>query len=303
MSPQAKSGLLLSAGVCIFGFADNLMLFITDQVSVGQFHFNRSLIACILVFLLAFLKRESLLPLRWWPVLLRTFFNTLAMLLYFGVLPMMPIAEAGAGLFTSPMFVLIFSYLFLNVKISLVQIFAFALGLIGVILVFGTNFSQFSVYHSLPVLAGASYAIGVILTNRYCSQESPLALVFSFLVAIGVLGFAMTSWFTLFPADISNLADAPFLFNGWQSVNGFYWWIMIIVGLGGATAIYFMIIAYQIGDPTFSAIYEYVYLIAAGFFSWYIWGILPGSLSFFGIIAIVLAGLIISLNTLSAKKV
>ncbi len=302
MSPQAKSGLFLSFGVCIFGFADNLMLFITDQVSVGQFHFNRSLIACVLVFLLAFLKNESVLPVRWLPVLLRTLFNTIAMLLYFAVLPMMPIAEAGAGLFTSPIFVLLFSYFFFNIKISSVQIFAFALGLIGVILVFGTNFSKFTVYHSLPVLAGACYAIGVILTNRYCSQESPLALVFSFLVTIGVLGFGLTSWFTLFPADTANLADAPFLFSGWRTVNVFYWWIMMIVGLGGATAIYLMIIAYQIGNPTFSAIYEYVYLIAAGFFSWYIWGTLPGYLSFFGIIAIVIAGLMISLHSLNIDK-
>jgi drug/metabolite transporter (DMT)-like permease len=38
------------------------------------------------------------------------------MILYFSVIPMMPIAEAGAGLFTSPIFVLLFSFLFFGEK-------------------------------------------------------------------------------------------------------------------------------------------------------------------------------------------
>ena len=36
-----------------FGFTDNLILLISDQVSVGQFHFSRSLFASVLVLLLA----------------------------------------------------------------------------------------------------------------------------------------------------------------------------------------------------------------------------------------------------------
>ena len=54
MSPTFKSGIFLSAGVCIFGFADNLMLFISEQVSVGQFHFHRSIIASLAVLLIAY---------------------------------------------------------------------------------------------------------------------------------------------------------------------------------------------------------------------------------------------------------
>ena len=54
----------------------------------------------------------SVIPKYWKPILIRTFFMVTSMLLYFGVMPMMPIAEAGAGLFTSPIFVLIFSTIF-----------------------------------------------------------------------------------------------------------------------------------------------------------------------------------------------
>ena len=47
LSPLAKSGILLTLGLSIFGFADNLTLLVSDEVSVGQFHFSRSLLIVI----------------------------------------------------------------------------------------------------------------------------------------------------------------------------------------------------------------------------------------------------------------
>jgi len=47
LSPLLKSALLLCAGLSIFGFADNFIMLISDQVGVGQFHFSRSLIASL----------------------------------------------------------------------------------------------------------------------------------------------------------------------------------------------------------------------------------------------------------------
>ena len=106
LSPLLKSALLLCAGLSIFGFADNFIMLISDQVGVGQFHFSRSLIASLAVICFAFYFNENLRPKNIKMVLIRTFFNVIAMILYFGGIPMMPIAEAGAGLFTSPIFVL-----------------------------------------------------------------------------------------------------------------------------------------------------------------------------------------------------
>ena len=159
ISPLTKSALYLSAGVFIFGFIDNLTLLISNQVSVGQFHFTRSIIACSAVLLIAYYKRENIIPINWPPVLLRTFFNTLAMLLYFGVIPMMPIAEAGAGLFTSPIFVLLFSFILFKEPIYKVQVIAFALGLLGAFLIFGRNFEGLTFYHIFPILAGACLSL------------------------------------------------------------------------------------------------------------------------------------------------
>ena len=154
------------------------------------------------------------------------------MMLYFGVIPMMPIAEAGAGLFTSPIFVLIFSYIFLKQAISKMQIIAFSLGLAGVLLILGTNFSQLTLFHAFPILAGASYAVGVIITNRHCKNENPLTLLLAFLVAIGCLGFIMTCGLLFFQqVTLMSIRLLSCLRVGY--VDSFYWWIMVVVGLAG----------------------------------------------------------------------
>jgi len=302
LSPFAKSGIFLSSGVIIFGFSDNLTLLISDQVSVGQFHFSRSLIACVTILILAYFTQQKVLPTAWRPAIARTAFNTLAMLLYFSVIPLMPIAEAGAGLFTSPIFVLLFSFLFFKERVNHRQIFSFFLGLLGVFFILGANLSKITYYHIFPVMAGASYALGAIITNRYCSKESSLALSFLFFISIGISGIIITSWLTLNPIDENIVVKAPFFFLGWQSTNMFYWNIILVTGLCAVIAISFLVKAYQISSPSYSAIYEYVYLISAGFFGWLLWGTLPSIWSFLGIIAIVFAGINILFSNPAARK-
>ena len=97
-SPENQGAFLLVLGVAIFGFADNLTLMVSDQVGVGQFHFSRSIITLALVVIFSHIFGYSLRPKLWRPLLARTGFIVFAMLIYFSVIPMMPIAEAGAGL-------------------------------------------------------------------------------------------------------------------------------------------------------------------------------------------------------------
>ena len=302
-SPLLKSAFLLCSGLFIFGFADNFIILISNQVSVGQFHFSRSLIACLTVLVIAYYFNESLIPKNLKMVLLRTIFNVIAMILYFGVIPMMPIAEAGAGLFTSPIFVLLFSFLFFGEKISIRQFFSFAIGLIGVFLILGTNFSDLTIYHLLPILAGASYATGTIFTNQFCRGENPLCLLFIFLVSIGITGFLISMWFTFNPVEMEHLNHAPFIFMSWQKTDAYYWSILTFLGVSAALAIYFIIYAYQIYKPSYSSIFEYTYLISAGFFGWLFWGQIPSLMSVIGIFAIILAGINIALSEDILEKV
>ena len=302
LSPLAKSGILLTLGLSIFGFADNLTLLVSDEVSVGQFHFSRSLSAIIIVIMFAYFSNTYLVIKNWTAIIFRTFFNVISMILYFSVIPMMPIAEAGAGLFTSPIFVLIFSFLFLKENITLKQIFAFSLGILGVYLIVGGNL-QPTIYHFFPILAGATYAVGAIITNKYLQEEEPLSILLCFLFSIGLIGLIISLFFTYYPVDVTISEKAPFIYRPWQGQNLYFWIIMFFLGFLSSVAIYLIIKAYQLSKPTYAAIYEYTYLISAGFFSWLFWGIVPNFYGFIGIFSIVIAGaLIIISNSTQNEK-
>ena len=294
-TPATRGALLLITGISIFGFSDNLTMLVSDQVSVGQFHFSRSLIAMFMVFGLGRAFGLSVIPKYWKPILIRTFFMVTSMLLYFGVMPMMPIAEAGAGLFTSPIFVLIFSTIFFKERIGWRRIVAVIIGSCGVLLVLQPGANGFTVYQIMPMMAGACYALGSIITYRYLREESPLAILMSFIVSIGLCGFLITTLLTVFPIAPSLIEQAPFLFKGWQSVDSSFWLWMFIIAALATTALSLMTRAYQLTQTSYAAIFEYAYLISVGLFSWLFWGIIPNYLSAVGIFLIIFAGVIIVL--------
>ncbi len=295
IAPASQGAILLVVGISIFGFSDNLTMLVSDDVGVGQFHFSRSLFAVFMVALLGKLLGLSIIPKLWKPVLVRTFFMVVAIFLYFSVLPMIPIAEAGAGLFTSPIFVLLFSVIFLKERIGWRRISAVITGSCGVLLVLRPGGEGFSLYHLLPVLSGASYALGSIITFRYLSDESPLAILMSFIVAIGLCGGIFATGLTVFPVSEELITQAPFLYKGWQAVDSQFWIWMGVIAAGACLALSMMTRAYQIAQTSYAAIYEYAYLISVGIFSWAFWGVIPGMLSIAGIGLIIFAGILIVL--------
>ena len=293
--PATQGAILLVSGISIFGFSDNLTLLVSDQVSVGQFHFSRSLIAMIMVFGLGKLFGLSVIPQYWKPILVRTFFMVTSMLLYFGVMPMMPIAEAGAGLFTSPIFVLVFSALFFKEHIGRRRVIAVIIGSCGVLLVLQPGGDGFSIYQIMPIMAGACYALGSIITFRYLRDESSLAILMSFIISIGLCGALITTFLTILPVEPDLIEQAPFLFQAWQSVDAKFWLWMVVIAAGASAALSLMTRAYQLTQTSYAAIYEYAYLISVGLFSWLFWGIVPNNLSIFGIILIIFSGVFIVL--------
>ena len=300
--PATRGGVLLVTGISIFGLTDNFTMLVSDQVGVGQFHFSRSIFACVMVFFLARYFKMTVIPQNWGPVLVRTLFIAASMLLYFSVIPMMPIAEAGAGLFTSPIFVLIFSTLFFKEKIGIRRVLAVVIGSLGVLMVLQPGGSQFTPFHLLPILAGACYAMGSIITYRYCREESSLALLMGFLIAIGLIGGVSTTVLTALPVAPTLLAEAPFLFSPWQSVDLAFWGWMVMIAAGAASGLSLMTRAYQLTQTSYAVIFEYAYLISAGFFSWLFWGIIPNINSLIGIMLIVMAGVVIVFAQIKAEE-
>ncbi len=287
--------LLLVFGVMILGVSDNLLISISDDIGLAQFHFIRSLISIFFLLILSYFTGFSLKPINFKGVFLRTFFIVISMILFFGSIPIVTAAGAGAGLFTSPIFVVFFSIIFFKKMPNLLNITAILIGSIGVWLVLNPWSEGFIIVNFLPILSGAFYAIGVMLTKQNCSKESPLALILSFFIFIGLIGLVFS--IILSKTNIEN-DNVKFFIRGWEEIKYLYLIIITLMSSLTIIGIWMMTIAYQSEETSFLAPYEYMYLISASFSGWYFWNISFSLKNLLGILLIFSAGLIVSKSRL-----
>ena len=154
----------------VIGFTDNYVQVIAENAGLWQFHVTRTLMAMVLLGLVALLFGLRLRPVNLKAVVARSAIHGFAMVIYFGALAFLPVALVAAGLFTAPIFVLLISRFAYGHAIGPVRIFAVLLGFAGVILVLGPEaLSGASLAAVLPILAGALYAMGNIATREWCA--------------------------------------------------------------------------------------------------------------------------------------
>ena len=286
----------------LLGFTDNLVVMLSDGMGLFQFHVLRGLTILALLIMQAAIMRVRLLPKNWGAVLFRGFCQTMAILMFFGALPITGAAVAGAGLFTAPIFVLIFSVLLFGESIGIYRVLAVLVGSIGVIMVLNLTGGAITIFAIMPVLAGAYYATNNIATRRICAEETPQALLFIYTVMITSLSAVMATYLGSvdLPANLSS--DILYLVRGWEPVS---WYDLAIVGINGVgafAALLAMTWGYQQAETSYVSIYEYSYLIFAGFFGWLMWNDLLSLTSMAGIGLIIFAGAIITLRTAKGSE-
>ena len=292
-----RGGLLILASMALIGLIDNFVRFIAMEAGLWQFLFIRSLIVCPALLLFFLWKKSRIRPRRIWPVALRSVLVASAILIYFGSVSIMPIAAAGATLFSSPIFMLVFAVLWFQTKVGYRRIAAVAIGFAGVLLVLRPDINDLNLLTILPLLSGAFYALGQLITRHLCADENTSVVLFAFFLALGVMAAGGLVFFTFLEVPAAWRNQAPFHTAGWiVPTQAFFMWTLVQAA-GSLFAVSGLVRGYQIGDPTFLGVFEYSFLIYAGFWSWVLWGELPDAVSLAGIVAICLAGVVIISRT------
>jgi len=256
----------------VIGFGDNFVRVVAAEGGLWQFHATRTAMALGLVALLMRPLGLRLKPVRLGAVVARSTIHGISMLIYFGCLAFLPVAQVAAGLFTAPIFVLLISRFAYGHHIGPVRIAAVAVGFVGVILVLGPSaMSGASVAALLPVAAGALYALGNIATREWCAGESAETLLVAFFVALGGLGLAGLAVLAVVPIEVPTGA-AGFVQRGWVWPSGtFYFWTFVQAA-GSLLGVGLMIRAYQIAAASRVSVFEYIILPASALWGWLIWG-------------------------------
>lgn len=290
------AALTMLAAMLVIGCIDNFISLIARDAGLWQFQFLRSAMGLPLIILVSFLGFGTLWALRLWAVALRSFFVAFAMLFYFGSLAFMPLAQALAGLFTSPIFILLITAFILREPVGPARIWAVFIGFIGILLVLDSDWSTLSWISFLPVVGGLFYAMGAVATRQLCEGESTLsmlAMLFLIQAIIGALALAVLGQFEFTVPE----GAAGFIQRGWVWPVTAALPFILLQAVGSVLGVGLIIRAYQIGTASYVAIYEYSVFISGPFFAWMLFGQTVTALQAGGIILIAAAGIVIALRS------
>ena len=279
---------------CVIAFTDNYVRVIAADGGLWQFHATRTAMAFAILALVAVPLRLRLWPKRPGPVLARSAIHGTAMLIYFGALAFLPVAQVAAGLFTAPIFVLLIQRIAYGQPIRGLQVLAVAVGFAGVVLVLGPEAVTGATFAALlPIIAGALYAMGNIATREWCAGETAETVVAGFFGMLGVIGLVGMAVLWAFPVAVPEGAEG-FLQRGavWPS-GSFLWWTFVQAA-GSLLGVGMIVKAYQIAEASKVSVFEYVILPASAAWGFVLWGERLAWLAVAGMALIVLAGVLIA---------
>ncbi|WP_262271130.1 DMT family transporter [Microvirga yunnanensis] len=185
-------------------------------------------------------------------------------------LPHLPVADATAIFFVSPILIMALSVLFLGETVGWRRWSAAAIGLIGVMIVVRPGAGTFQPAAFLPIISASSWAIGAVVTRKITGDQALTTLAYSASVGSLVLSALMPfHWVT------------P---NGTEIALGLCMGVLFAIGHG------FVVLAYRHGNASLIAPFSYVQLIWAGTLGYLVFGSLPDSWTITGACLIAVSG-------------
>ncbi len=212
------------------------------------------------------------------------------MCLFLG-LAAMPIADAVAVFFISPLVITVFSVLFLGETVGARRWAAIAVGFVGVLVIVKPGTSAFQVASLLPMLAATLYAVIHILARKIGGTESAATMAFyiqlTFIFASA--GFGLTLGHGAYATDAHP--SLSFLLRAWGPVMTDDWPILIMLGVSGVLGGFFISQAYRLSEAAFAAPFEYVAMPMAIMWGVTVFGTWPAPTAWIGIALIIGSGL------------
>jgi drug/metabolite transporter (DMT)-like permease len=279
---------------CVIAFTDNYVRVIAEDGGLWQFHATRTAMAFVILALVAVPLGLRLWPKRPMAVAARSAVHAAAMVIYFGALAFLPVAQVAAGLFTAPIFVLLIQRFAYGQHIHGLQVLAVIVGFVGVVLVLGPEALSGATFAALlPVIAGALYAMGNIATKAWCAQETAGTVVAGFFGMLGVIGMIGMGVLWAFPLPVPEGAEG-FLQRGPVWPTGEFLWWTFVQAAGSLLGVGMVVKAYQIAEASRVSVFEYVILPASAAWGFLIWGERLSWMAVAGMALIVVAGVLIA---------
>jgi len=224
--------------------------------------------------------------------LVRGGFVVAANLSFYTALAAMPLAEATAIFFISPLILAGLSVLVLGETVGPLRWVAIGVGFVGVIIIIQPGGSAFQPVSLLPLVSAACYAATHIMTRKLGLRESAATLAFyiqlTFCIFSVTVGLALgDGWL-----DRGDQGAAiAFLTRAWVWPPLADWPVFLLAGLGAAVGGLLISQAYRLCEAALVGSLEYIALPMAIVWGCAIFGEWPAPAAWAGIVLILGAGL------------
>ena len=183
-------GICMVLSVLFFSLMD-VLIKITNEYDVGQVMFSRAIFGLIPIFFLIpknkiknFYKTKYKL-LHFY----RSFFGAVAMYAIFVGLRNLQLSEVTSLAFSGPIWVVIFSILFLGEKIRAKRWIAVALGFVGVLIISKPGFDNLNFYYIYPIIFTLGFAgVSIFIRKLTLVGEAVYLIAFYFSVCSAIFG-------------------------------------------------------------------------------------------------------------------
>lgn len=288
MSTHVLKGILLKlASALLFAIMSALVRWLGDIVPVGQIVFFRSAFAILPVVLIYAWRRELAAAVRTGrPAghLGRGLISVAGMFLNFGALARLPLVDATAISFASPLITVALAALILHERVRVYRWSAVAIGSLGVIVMLyphldlrhysGAGAAAQAVGAVLALAAAFTNAGSVIQTRRLTDTETTSAIVF---------------YFSLFCA-LTGLMTLPF---AWHTPTGAELAALVATGVLGGLAHLLLTESYRFAPASVVAPFDYTTMLWALVFGYALFGEVPTIFVFVGAAIVAGAGLFV----------
>lgn len=208
-------------------------------------------------------------------LLLRGFFGTCALYLYFLTVQHMPLGTAVSVQYLSPIFTVIIASILLKEKITPVQILFSLISFSGVLFIKGFDARISLFYLGIGILSSVFSSFAYNMIRSLSGKEHPLVVVLHFQLMAAIIGFGFT------------------LFN-WVPPQGVDWLYLFLVGASTQLGQMAMTRSLQKEKISKVTILTYTGIIYAIVFGYFFFDESYGLLSIFGMIMIV-AGVVLNI--------
>lgn len=204
----------------------------------------------------------------------RGFIGVTGMVLGFTSYHYMPLADAVAISFMSPLLITALAGPLLGEKVGSFRWSVVVGGFVGVLIIVQPGSGMLQMGAIIAICAALSGAVSAVTIRQLNKSDSSIAIVF---------------YFTLF-STLMTAVPLPFV---WQTPHGWEWGLAIAAGLLGGVGQYLMTQAYALAPAAVVGPFNYAGLIWATVFGWLIWGDVPAWHVAIGAVVVISSGLVL----------